>query len=240
MAAQEKYIQFIKEELSGWKPFEVIWLLAFIAAQVFAYVQNPASVLEMISGIAGIICVVLVSKGKISNYFFGLIFAYTYFYVAWRANFIGEMNSVLYIYLPSQFVEKPHHPRYGRRNRRRQSAHPPRLGNHARHYRHRHIRLHPSPTRRRRQLNRARRRNHRDYLRCPSHDDFALPRTMAAVDSAQHSLHRIVGRNPRHVSDVRRISVQLALRLLQLDQAHQARAHTGSLKAVGSNEVKTH
>ena len=61
MATQEKYIQFIKEELSGWKPFEVIWLLAFIAAQVFAYVQNPASVLEMISGIAGIICVVLVS-----------------------------------------------------------------------------------------------------------------------------------------------------------------------------------
>jgi len=104
MATQEKYIQFIKEELSGWKPFEVIWLLAFIAAQVYAYVQNPASVLEMISGIAGIICVVLVSKGKISNYFFGLIFAYTYFYVAWRANFIGEMNSVLYIYLPSQFI----------------------------------------------------------------------------------------------------------------------------------------
>ena len=101
-ANKPDYIKLIADELfSGWKAFEVIWLLAFIAAQVFAYVQNPTSALEMISGI---ICVVLVSKGKISNYFFGLIFAYTYFYVAWRANFIGEMNSVLYIYLPSQFI----------------------------------------------------------------------------------------------------------------------------------------
>ncbi|WGE33105.1 nicotinamide riboside transporter PnuC [Actinobacillus genomosp. 1] len=95
---------FVKQELSGWKPFEVIWLVAFIAAQVWAYVQAPDSILAMISGIAGIICVVLVSKGKVSNYLFGLIFAYTYFYVAWGNNFIGEMNSVLYVYLPAQFI----------------------------------------------------------------------------------------------------------------------------------------
>ena len=101
----EKYLQLIKEELfGGCKFFEVIWLVAFIAAQIYAFVQDPATWLDMISGIAGIICVVFVSKGKISNYFFGLIFAYTYFYVAWRANYIGEMNSVLYIYLPSQFI----------------------------------------------------------------------------------------------------------------------------------------
>ncbi|AKO45368.1 nicotinamide riboside transporter PnuC [[Haemophilus] ducreyi] len=95
---------FIKQEISGWKPFEVIWLLFFIAAQIWAYIQSPDSALAMISGIAGLICVVLVSKGKISNYFFGLIFAYTYFYVAWGNNFIGEMNSVLYVYLPAQFI----------------------------------------------------------------------------------------------------------------------------------------
>lgn len=60
---------------------------AFIIAQIWAYVQTPDSWLAMISGISGILCVVLVSKGKISNYFFGLIFAYTYFYVAWGSNF---------------------------------------------------------------------------------------------------------------------------------------------------------
>ncbi|HHF6590481.1 TPA: nicotinamide riboside transporter PnuC [Haemophilus influenzae] len=93
-----------QEFVSGWKPFEVVWLALFIIAQIWAYVQTPDSWLAMISGISGILCVVLVSKGKISNYFFGLIFAYTYFYVAWGSNFLGEMNTVLYVYLPSQFI----------------------------------------------------------------------------------------------------------------------------------------
>ncbi|OOF44914.1 nicotinamide riboside transporter PnuC [Rodentibacter trehalosifermentans] len=93
-----------REFLSGWKPFEVIWLVVFVIAQIWAYMQAPDSWLAMISGISGILCVVLVSKGKISNYFFGLIFAYTYFYVAWGQNFLGEMNTVLYVYLPAQFI----------------------------------------------------------------------------------------------------------------------------------------
>ncbi|AFI87392.1 nicotinamide riboside transporter PnuC [Aggregatibacter actinomycetemcomitans] len=101
----EQLLQKAKQELfSGWKPFEVFWLLLFIAAQIIAFVLDPQSPLAMISGIAGVICVVFVSKGKISNYLFGLIFAYTYFYVAWKANFIGEMNTVLYVYLPAQFI----------------------------------------------------------------------------------------------------------------------------------------
>ena len=95
----------LKEEfLSGWKPFEVVWVVIFLAAQIIAYVFMPDSLLGMISGITGILCVVLVSKGKISNYFFGLIFAYTYFYVSWGINFLGEMNTALYVYIPSQFI----------------------------------------------------------------------------------------------------------------------------------------
>ena len=105
MFSKDILLQQLKEEfLSGWKPFEIIWLLAFVGAQIFAYMQQPDSLLAMVSGISGIICVVLVSKGKVSNYLFGLIFAYTYLYVAWGANYIGEMNSVLYVYLPAQFV----------------------------------------------------------------------------------------------------------------------------------------
>lgn len=95
----------LKEEfLSDWKPFEVAWVVIFLAAQIIAYVLMPDSPLGMISGIAGILCVVFVSKGKISNYFFGLIFAYTYFYVSWGSNFLGEMNTALYVYIPSQFI----------------------------------------------------------------------------------------------------------------------------------------
>lgn len=94
-----------KQELfGGWKPFEAAWLLLFIAVQIGIYIYNPDSILAMVSGIAGIICNVFVSKGKISNYFFGLIFAYTYFYISLGANFLGEMNTTLYVYIPAQFI----------------------------------------------------------------------------------------------------------------------------------------
>ena len=97
--------QTIKDELfGGWKAFEVVWLLIFLAAQIWAYTQSDDSWLAMISGISGILCVVFVSKGKISNYLFGLIFAYTYFYVSLQANFLGEMNTTLYVYIPAQFI----------------------------------------------------------------------------------------------------------------------------------------
>lgn len=95
----------MKQELfSGWKPFEVAWLFLFIVAQIGVYIYAPDSILGMIAGISGIICNVFISKGKISNYFFGLIFAYSYFYVAWGANYLGEMNTTLYVYIPAQFI----------------------------------------------------------------------------------------------------------------------------------------
>ena len=46
----------LKEEfLSGWKPFEVAWVVIFLAAQIIAYVLAPDSPLGMISGIAGMV-----------------------------------------------------------------------------------------------------------------------------------------------------------------------------------------
>lgn len=95
----------IKQELfGGWKPFEAVWLILFIVAQIVTYYFYPESVLAMVAGIAGIICNVFISKGKISNYFFGLIFAYSYFYVSLGANYLGEMNTTLYVYIPAQFI----------------------------------------------------------------------------------------------------------------------------------------
>ncbi len=100
-----RYLKALFNDLcSGWKPFELFWLAAFLAAQIWAYWRQPDSWVSMVAGISGIICVVLVSKGKMINYLFGLIFAYSYFYASWKANFLGEMNTVLYVYLPSQFI----------------------------------------------------------------------------------------------------------------------------------------
>ncbi|OBX05172.1 nicotinamide riboside transporter pnuC [Gallibacterium genomosp. 3] len=93
-----------QEFFGGWTKFEAFWLLLFLALQIGTYVYQPDSLLAMISGIAGILCVVFVGKGKISNYLFGLIFAYTYFYVSWDNKFYGEMTTTLYVYIPAQFI----------------------------------------------------------------------------------------------------------------------------------------
>lgn len=98
-------LQAIKDEFfGGWKPFEVAWLFLFLAAQIFVYIREPDSVLGMIAGISGVLCVVFVGKGKISNYLFGLIFAYSYFYVSLDNKFYGEMTTTLYVYIPAQFI----------------------------------------------------------------------------------------------------------------------------------------
>ena len=52
MFSKDILLQQLKEEfLSGWKPFEIIWLLVFVGAQIFAYMQQPDSLLAMVSGI---------------------------------------------------------------------------------------------------------------------------------------------------------------------------------------------
>lgn len=104
-SAKTKAQQWLKQEFcDGWKTFEHAWLLIFVLAQIVIYCLEPDSILGMVAGIAGIVCNVLVMKGKISNYFFGVIFAYSYFYVAWGNNFLGEMNTTLYVYIPAQFI----------------------------------------------------------------------------------------------------------------------------------------
>ncbi|MDD0824543.1 nicotinamide riboside transporter PnuC [Mannheimia sp. AT1] len=104
----ETALKQVKNELfGGWKPLEAAFLIFCIVAIIWQGMEaldEKAPVLGMIAGVSGIICNVFISKGKISNYFFGLIFAYSYFYVAWANNFLGEMNTTLYVYIPAQFI----------------------------------------------------------------------------------------------------------------------------------------
>lgn len=106
-------MQQVKQELfGGWKWWEALVLIFCILAIIWSGIYDiqtngmnaKAPIIGMISGVSGIICNVFISKGKISNYFFGLIFAYSYFYLALTNNFLGEMNTTLYVYIPAQFI----------------------------------------------------------------------------------------------------------------------------------------
>ena len=65
-----------------WTWFERIWLMVFTAINVYLYVQWDSGLIGLISSMTGMLCVVLVAKGKISNFLFGIINTATYAYIS--------------------------------------------------------------------------------------------------------------------------------------------------------------
>lgn len=96
--------KFIKNELSGWRPLEVIWLLVACTVITMLSIYWKDSVIGIISAVSGVACVVLTGKGKLSAYTFGLINSILYGIIAFNAKLYGEtMLNILY-YVPMQFV----------------------------------------------------------------------------------------------------------------------------------------
>ena len=93
-----------RELFGGWTHFEAVWLLMFLGIQAVVFVFNPDSWLASIAAVTGILCVVFVGKGKISNYLFGLISVSLYAYVSYTFKLYGEMMLNLLVYVPVQFV----------------------------------------------------------------------------------------------------------------------------------------
>ena len=88
----------ISEFWTGYSWFERFFMLAMIAAQVIVYCIMPESPISMISGLAGVISVVLCAKGKLSFYFIGFVQTTTYLYLAWEAKYYGEViENIFYL-----------------------------------------------------------------------------------------------------------------------------------------------
>lgn len=95
---------FWQQELSGWKLWEIIWLLATCAVIIAVSVVGGDSLLGMISAVTGVANVVCTGKGKLSAFGFGVINSILYAMISFQAQLYGEtMLNVLY-YLPMQFV----------------------------------------------------------------------------------------------------------------------------------------
>ncbi|HHW7569602.1 TPA: nicotinamide riboside transporter PnuC [Mannheimia haemolytica] len=93
-----------QEFFSGWTTFEASWLIAFLAIQIGIFIYQPDTWIATIAAITGILCVVFVGKGKISNYLFGLISVLLYAYISYTFQLYGEMMLNLLVYVPVQFI----------------------------------------------------------------------------------------------------------------------------------------
>lgn len=95
---------FVKNELTGWKKFEVLWLVLACGVITGLSIYWGDTVMGIISSTTGVACVVCTGKGKLSAYIFGLINSILYAIIAYKATLYGEtMLNALY-YVPMQFV----------------------------------------------------------------------------------------------------------------------------------------
>ncbi|MDG2954358.1 nicotinamide riboside transporter PnuC [Bisgaard Taxon 10/6] len=95
----------LKDEFfGGWTKFEALWLCFFLTIQLVIFAIQPDGWIATIAAITGILCVVFVGKGKISNYLFGLISVSLYAYTSYTFGLYGEMQLNLLVYVPVQFI----------------------------------------------------------------------------------------------------------------------------------------
>lgn len=86
------------EFIEGRNINEHLFMLIGIFLQLIAWYITKDSLISLISGVTGIISVILCSQRKISFYFFGFIQLVTYMYLAWQQRFYGELiENVFYI-----------------------------------------------------------------------------------------------------------------------------------------------
>lgn len=99
----EFLIWMVKDLFTGWGKYEKWYAIGLIALQIGFYVIYPDSILGFITGVSGTICVLLVAKRKLSNYFFGFIQTGIALILGFQAGLIGETGENLF-YFVSQLL----------------------------------------------------------------------------------------------------------------------------------------
>ena len=94
---------FIKNELSGWKKWEILWLVLACEIITGLSIYWHDSLMGIISATTGVACVVCTGKGKLSAYIFGLINVVLYAIISFRAKYYGEVMLNALYYAPMQF-----------------------------------------------------------------------------------------------------------------------------------------
>jgi nicotinamide mononucleotide transporter len=93
-------VAWLKNEFwNGYTVFEKIFLVAMVALQAIVYCFVPDSLIGMVCGIAGCICVVLTAKGKISSYAFNFIQMITYMIICWDLALYLEFGEQVFYFI---------------------------------------------------------------------------------------------------------------------------------------------
>ena len=71
---------------------------------IYTILSGNVDFVGSVAGIAGVLCVVLVAKGSIWNYLFGIINVSMYAYISYKAELYGDAVLNAFYYVPMQFI----------------------------------------------------------------------------------------------------------------------------------------
>lgn len=71
---------------------------------IYTALSGNVDIVGSVAGIAGVLCVVLVAKGSIWNYLFGLVNVSMYAYISYKASLYGDAALNVLYYVPMQFI----------------------------------------------------------------------------------------------------------------------------------------
>lgn len=80
-------------------------IMGVIASNIiYSALSGNVDIVGSVAGIAGVLCVVLVAKGSIWNYLFGIINVSMYAYISYKAALYGDAALNALYYVPMQFI----------------------------------------------------------------------------------------------------------------------------------------
>lgn len=82
------------------------FLIAGVIASniIYSALSGNVDIVGSVAGIAGVLCVVLVAKGSIWNYLFGIVNVSMYAYISYKASLYGDAALKALYYVPMQFI----------------------------------------------------------------------------------------------------------------------------------------
>ena len=88
--------------LTGYDWFLILGVI--ITNIIYSALTGTMDVLGSVAGITGVLCVLLVAKGSIWNYAFGLVNVSLYAWISYKAALYGDAGLNALYYLPMQFI----------------------------------------------------------------------------------------------------------------------------------------
>lgn len=103
------------QTLKTWKKSELVWLIASIIMIIVSSLYDKTSILEVSTGLIGVVYVIMIAKGYNSSNLVGIGYVSIYGIVAWQAKFYGDMimNIVLIPLYIVAFIQWKKHTKNG-------------------------------------------------------------------------------------------------------------------------------